>query len=124
MAWDPSHSPAVTTPLVVSRLKLIPGLTLTLLSCSAKPSISRGRGRAKRSSPVVLRLRCTQLAYFGRLAGVSACRGVVVAGLAADVLLEHGVVALEKSGDVVPERRRKLGRGIGDTKETAVGVLD
>lgn len=76
------------------------------------------------NSPVVLRLRRAQLAYLRRLAGASAYRGIVVAGLATDVLLEHRIVALEKNGDVVPERRRKLCRDIGDTEKTAIGILD
>lgn len=78
----------------------------------------------KMNSPVVLRLRRTQLAYLCHLAGASTCRSIVVAGLAADILLEHCIVFLKKSGDVVPKRRRKLRRDICNTEETAVGVLD
>ncbi len=85
-----------------------------------------GRQRAdeRGSSPVVLRLCRAQLADLGRLASTSARRGVVAARLAADVLLEHRVVALEERGDVVPKRGRELRGGIRDTEEAAVGVLD
>ena len=124
MAWDPSHSPAVTTPVVVSRLKLMPGLIVALLSSSVKPGFGEKRADRISNSPVILRLRRAQLAYLRGLAGASACRGVIAAALAADVLLEHRIVALEENGDVVPERRGKLCRHVGDPEETTVRVLD